>query len=75
MVKADLQDNINAKIALVQKSGKSVLGFAQTLKSLRKDEAKLVFISSNCPSVRKSQIEYYAMLGRVKIFLYQGNNV
>ncbi len=54
MVKADVQDNINAKIALVQKSGKSVLGFAQTLKALRKDEAKLVFISSNCPSIRKS---------------------
>ena len=75
MVKKESQDNINNKNALVQRSGKTLLGYKATLKALRNGKAKLVFISSNCPSLRKSQIEYYAMLAKVKIFLYQGNNV
>ena len=29
-------------------------------------QAKLVIISNNCPSVRKSEIEYYAMLSKVR---------
>mmetsp|Transcript_29784 Transcript_29784/g.41801 ORF Transcript_29784/g.41801 Transcript_29784/m.41801 type:complete len:89 (+) Transcript_29784:99-365(+) len=56
------------------RSGKAVLGYKSTLKSIRTGKAKLVFIASNCPVVRKSQIEYYAMLGKIKIYLYQGNN-
>ena len=75
MGKNDSTENINNKIALMQRSGKSVLGYSTTLKALRNGKAKLVFIASNCPSVRKSQIEYYAMLSKVKIFLYQGNNI
>lgn len=35
----------------------------------------MVFISNNCPTVRKSQIEYYAMLANINILLYSGNNV
>jgi large subunit ribosomal protein L30e len=54
MVKKESQDNINNKIALVQKSGKTLLGYKATLKALRNGKAKLVFISSNCPSLRKS---------------------
>jgi large subunit ribosomal protein L30e len=54
MVKKESQDNINNKIALVQRSGKTLLGYKATLKALRNAKAKLVFISSNCPSLRKS---------------------
>ena len=57
------------------KSGKVVLGFKATIKSIRNGKAKLVFISSNCPIVRKSQIEYYAMLAGIPIINYGGNNV
>ena len=74
MVKKETQEGVNSKIALVMKSGKAVLGYKSTLKSIRNGKAKLVFISSNCPTIRKSQIEYYAMLGHVKIYLYSGNN-
>ena len=75
MVKKDSEDNINSKLALTIKSGKVVLGTKTVLKSIRKEKAKLIFISNNCPPIRKSQIEYYAMLAKVKIYLYPGNNV
>jgi large subunit ribosomal protein L30e len=34
-----------------------------------------VIISNNCPSVRKSEIEYYAMLSKTGVHHYSGNNV
>lgn len=75
MVKKDQQEGINNKLQLVMRSGKAVLGYKSTLKSIRNGKSKLVFISNNCPSIRKSQIEYYAMLAKIKIYLYPGNNV
>ena len=38
-------------------------------------QAKLVIISNNCPSIRKSEIEYYAMLSKTGVHHYAGNNV
>ena len=38
-------------------------------------QAKLVLISNNCPAVRKSEIEYYAMLSKTGVHHYAGNNV
>ena len=35
--------------------------------------AKLVLISSNCPPVRKSEIEYYAMLAKTAVHHYSGS--
>ena len=45
-------ESINARLALVMKSGKYVLGYKQTLKSLRQGKAKLVIIANNTPPLR-----------------------
>lgn len=37
--------------------------------------AKLVIISANCPPLRKSEIEYYAMLAKTGVHQYTGNNI
>lgn len=74
MVKKATQENINTKLALVMKSGKAVLGTKSTLKTIRNGKAKLVFISSNCPPLRKSLIQYYAMLAKIHTYLFPGNN-
>merc|ERR1711988_1825890 len=68
-------ENINAKLALVMKSGKASLGYKATVKSLRQGKSKLVLISSNCPPLRKSEIEYYAMLAKTGVHHYSGNNI
>jgi len=34
-----------------------------------------VLIGSNCPPLRKSEIEYYAMLGKTTVHHYSGNNI
>lgn len=56
-------------------AGKYFLGYKQTMKSLRKSEAKLVIIADNCPPLRKSEIEYMAMLSKVNVHRFSGNNV
>jgi len=69
------QDNINSRLALVMKSGKFTLGYKTTLKTLRSGKGKLVVIANNCPAIRKSEIEYYAMLSKTGVHHYHGNNV
>ncbi|KRX93160.1 60S ribosomal protein L30 [Trichinella pseudospiralis] len=67
--------NDSASLALVMKSGKYVLGYNQTLRTLRNGKAKLVILANNTPPLRKSEIEYYAMLAKTGVHHYSGNNI
>lgn len=67
-------ENINAQLKLVVSSGKFVLGSKQALKALRAGVAKMVLISNNCPALKKSEIEYYAMLSKTRVHHYSGTN-
>ncbi|KAH7677464.1 large subunit ribosomal protein L30e protein [Dioscorea alata] len=69
------QESINNRLALVMKSGKYTLGYKTVLRSLRGSKSKLIIISNNCPPLRKSEIEYYAMLSKVGVHHFNGNNV
>lgn len=67
-------ESINSKIQLVMKSGKTSLGYKTTVKALRTSKAKMVIISSNTPALRKSEVEYFAMLAKCAVHHYSGNN-
>ncbi|XRM44327.1 60S ribosomal protein L30 [Aspergillus tubingensis] len=68
-------DTINSRLALVMKSGKVTLGYKSTIKTLRSGKAKLVIIAANTPPLRKSELEYYAMLAKAPVHHFSGNNV
>jgi len=68
-------ESINSHLSLVVKSGKITMGYKCTLDSLRQGKARLVIISDNCPALKKSEIEYYAMLAKVGVHHYSGSNV
>jgi len=72
--KKGTSENINSKLQLVIRSGKYCLGYKSTLKTLRQGKAKMIMISNNCPALRKSEIEYYAMLAKTGVHHYQGDN-
>ena len=74
-VKKKGNESINSRLALVMKSGKYTLGYRSTLKTLRQGKAKLVIIGTNTPQLRKSEIEYYAMLSKTGVHHYTGNNI
>lgn len=67
-------ESINSKIQLVMKSGKTSLGYKTTIKALRSGKAKMVMISNNTPPLRKSEVEYYAMLAKCVVHHYTGSN-
>jgi large subunit ribosomal protein L30e len=42
---------------------------------LRSGDAKLILVANNCPPLRKSEIEYYAMLSKTTVHHFSGSNV
>ncbi|CEJ60149.1 60S ribosomal protein [Penicillium cataractarum] len=68
-------DTLASRLALVMKSGKVTMGSKSTMKTLRSGKAKLVLIAGNCPPLRKSELEYYAMLAKVPVHHFNGNNI
>lgn len=65
---------MNSRLKLVMKSGKAILGYKQGVKSLRTGKGKMILISSNCPPLRKSEMEYLAMLAKTPVHHYSGDN-
>jgi large subunit ribosomal protein L30e len=51
------------------------MGSKSVMKTLRSGKAKLILIAGNCPPLRKSELEYYAMLAKVPVHHFNGNNV
>jgi large subunit ribosomal protein L30e len=45
------------------------------MKTLRSGKAKLVIVAGNAPPLRKSELEYYAMLAKTPVHHFSGNNV
>jgi len=68
-------DTISSRLALVMKSGRVSLGYVSTIKALRTGRAKLVLIAGNTPPLRKSELEYYAMLSKTPVHHFAGNNI
>ncbi|KAJ5619073.1 60S ribosomal protein L30-2 [Penicillium lagena] len=68
-------DTLSSRLALVMKSGKVTMGTKSTMKTLRSGKAKLILISGNCPPLRKSELEYYAMLAKTPVHHFNGNNI
>ena len=65
---------MNSRIKLVMKSGKADLGYKAALKNMRKSKAKMLLICNNCPPLRRSEIEYLAMLAKTQVHHYSGDN-
>ncbi|XP_007519219.2 large ribosomal subunit protein eL30-like [Erinaceus europaeus] len=65
---------IISRLQLVMKSRKYLLGYKQTLKRTRQGKAKLAILANNCPALRKSETEYYAMLAKTGVYHYSRNN-
>jgi large subunit ribosomal protein L30e len=50
-------------------------GYKSAIKSLRQGHSKLILISNNCPAIRRTELEYYAMLSKSQVHHFDGNNI
>jgi large subunit ribosomal protein L30e len=60
-------DNIGNKLKLVIKSGILSIGYNTTNKMIKEGKSKLIIIANNCPSTRRLELEYLAMLNKTTI--------
>ena len=74
MTKKNTSEGLNTQLALVMKSGKVSIGYKQVLKILRTGKAKAIVLSNNLPLVRKSELEYLAILAKIKTIDFNGTN-
>jgi len=63
--------DVESVIKMVLKTGNYKVGSKNTLKALKKGEAKAVIVASNCPSDVLEEIKNY----NVKILVYKGTNM
>ena len=66
---------MNQKLNLVIKSGKYRMGYKQAIRSMRQGSGKLIMIANNCPAVRRTELEYYALLSKTLVHHFDGNNI
>ena len=53
----------------------NIIGYRNTIKSLRSGQAKLILIANNCPAIRRTELEYYAVLAKADVHHFDGNNL
>jgi large subunit ribosomal protein L30e len=52
-----------------------MLGYKSAIKALRQGQSKLILIANNCPAIRRTELEYYAMLSKSQVHHFDGNNI
>ncbi|XP_030879073.1 60S ribosomal protein L30-like [Leptonychotes weddellii] len=68
-------ESIYSGLQVIMKSGMYVLGYKQTLKMIRHGKVKQIILVNNSPALRKSEIDYYAMLAKTGVHQYSGNTI
>ena len=66
--------DVDKALRIAIKSGKIIIGSKRTLEDMKKGRTKLIIIASNTPSEISQDVEYYAKLSRVPIYVYQGSS-
>ncbi len=62
------------EIQTALKTGKVVLGFNRTRRVLVNGKAKMIIIARNAPSDLREELEYYARLARVPVYVFDGTS-
>ena len=60
------------KIAL--KTGKVILGNKNSMRSIRKKQAKIIIKAANCPSNLSKELEHYCKIADITLHTYKGSS-
>jgi large subunit ribosomal protein L30e len=67
--------DLRFQIRRAMDTGRVLLGFRQTEKSLLNGRAQLVIIAANAPQFERERIEYLADVGGVPVYHFEGSTV
>ncbi len=63
------------KVAQAVATGKVIMGTDKSLKALKRGQAKLVIVSSNCARDSLEDARHYAKLASVELRVFDGNSI
>lgn len=67
--------DISRELQVAISTGKVLIGHRSTRKALLNGQAKVVILAANAPAGIKSDIEYYAKLSGVPVFVFPGSSL
>lgn len=67
--------DVNKAITTTAKTGKIQFGANSALKSAKAKKAKLIIVASNCPQTMRENIEYYCLLSKIPVSIYNGSSL
>lgn len=65
--------DLNREIQIIARTGKRDYGINRTIKATKLGRVQLIILAKNCPTEKKSQIEYYAKLANIPIVEFSGS--
>jgi len=63
------------KVAQAVATGKVIMGTDKSLKALKRGQAKLVIISSNCARDTVEDAEHYSKLSNIELRVFDGDSI
>ncbi len=57
------------------KTGKVVIGYKETMKTIRMGKSKLVIMAANAPDEVREDIERYCKLAKIPLFVFHGTSL
>jgi large subunit ribosomal protein L30e len=67
--------DVSRELQVAINTGKVVIGFEETKKAVLAGLPKLVIVAANAPKWAREDIEYYAKLGGVPVFIFPGSSI
>ncbi|MEM1597209.1 MAG: 50S ribosomal protein L30e [Pyrobaculum sp.] len=67
--------DISRELQVAINTGKVVIGFEETKKAILAGTPKLVILAANAPKWAKDDVEYYAKLANIPVFVFPGSSI
>ncbi|ACB40881.1 50S ribosomal protein L30e [Pyrobaculum neutrophilum] len=67
--------DISRELQVALNTGKVIIGFEETKKAVLAGTPKLVILAANAPKWARGDIEYYAKLAGVPVFIFPGSSI
>ena len=67
--------DISKELQVAINTGKVVIGFEETKKAILTGTPKMVILAANAPKWARDDIEYYAKLAGIPVFIFPGSSI
>jgi large subunit ribosomal protein L30e len=67
--------DISKELQVAINTGKVVIGFEETKKAILTGTPKMVILAANAPKWARDDVEYYAKLAGIPVFIFPGSSI